>query len=86
MSIVDERVLEYLEVHESDSPKKIQQEAGIPYTDGYVAQRCQKLAENDFIHPLGRGVYRLKERGQKYLDGEFDARSLDEREQEKATL
>lgn len=85
MSIVDERVLEYLSSHESGSPKQIREEVGIPYSDGYVAQRCQKLAENDFLSPLGRGVYRITERGEAYLSGEFDARKLDEDDAGKAT-
>lgn len=78
MSIVDERVLEWLDSHETANPAKIKDEAGLPYSKGYVAQRCQELEEKGMIRSLGRGVYMITERGEDYLIGEYDARELDE--------
>lgn len=74
MSIVDERVLEYLSENDPSAPKKIKEQAGIPYTREYVGERCIALADHEFLQPLGNGVYRITDRGRAYLAGEYDAR------------
>lgn len=81
MSIVDESVLEYLSEHEAGTPGEIRNEAGIPYTPTYVAERCRELADRGFIRRISAApTYRLTERGEKYLAGEYDARDADSRD------
>lgn len=76
MSLVDDRVLEYLRDHGSGSPKKMQEEGRIRYTPEYVAERCRLLAEYGLVRHLGNGVYQLTEDGEAYLDGELDTGEL----------
>lgn len=82
MSIVDDRVLEYLRENEAGSPSEIHDE-GLPWNRGYVAQRMQQLAEYGFIQRISaKGVYRITERGEAYLAGEYDARKHDDEKEE----
>lgn len=79
MTVVDDRVLEYLDEEEAGTPKEIRDDAGIPYTPEYVARRCRELADKGFIQKISAApTYRITERGVAYLSGEFDARTLDE--------
>jgi len=78
MSIVDDRVLEYIQENGSGSPKKMKEQARIPYTPEYVAERCRELANRGLLQHLGNGVYVITDDGERYLNGELDAGKLDE--------
>lgn len=80
MSLVDDRVLEYLDEYGSGSPKRMQEEGKIRYTPEYVAERCRTLAEYGLIRHLGNGVYEITERGEQYLGGEFDTADVEPNE------
>ena len=72
MTIVDDRVLEYIRENEHGSPTKMMEEGPIRYSKAYIAERCRKLAEHGLLKPVGNGVYVITERGERYLDGEID--------------
>lgn len=80
MSIVDDRVLEYIKENGSGSPKKMKEEARIRYTPEYVAERCRELAERGLLQHLGNGVYVITEAGEQYLEGELDTGELEDDE------
>jgi len=72
MVLTDDRVLEYLREHETGSASKMDKSGLIPYSRGYISQRLGKLRDHGLVKPLGNGVYRITERGEKYLDGKLD--------------
>jgi len=72
MTIVDDRVLEYIREHEHGSPKEMKDNGPIPYSRAYIAERCRKLADHGLLQPVGNGVYVITERGEQYLDGDLD--------------
>lgn len=78
MTLVDDRVLEYLSEHEAGSPQKIKKEARIRYTPQYIAERCRTLADYGLVKSLGNAVYAITEDGKQYLAGELDTGELDE--------
>lgn len=78
MSLVDDRVLEYIREHGSGSPKKMQEKGKIRYSPQYVAERCRVLSEYGLLTHLGNGVYVITESGERYLDGELDTQELKE--------
>jgi Mn-dependent DtxR family transcriptional regulator len=72
MTIVDDRILEYIRENEHGSPTEMKEEGPIRYSRQYISQRCQKLADHGLLKPVGNGVYIITERGEKYLDAELD--------------
>ncbi len=72
MTLVDDRVLEYIREHESGSPKQMKDDGPIRYSRQYIARRCKKLAEEGLLRHLGNGVYVITEDGNSYLSGELD--------------
>jgi len=72
MTIVDDRVLEYIQEHEHGSPTEMMEEGPIRYSRQYIAERCRELANHGLIKNVGNGVYVITERGERYLDGEID--------------
>jgi predicted transcriptional regulator len=72
MTIVDDRVLEYIQEHEHGSPTEMMEEGPIRYSRQYVAERCRELAKHGLIKNVGNGVYVITERGEQYLAGELD--------------
>ena len=79
MSIVDERILEYLDEHELGSPSEIHQAASMDYVNGYFSERIRELAEHGLVQQVSpRGVYRITDRGEQYLAGDYDARDNNE--------
>lgn len=72
MTIVDDRVLEYIRENEHGSPTKMKNEGPIPYSRQYIAERCRKLADHSLLKPVGNGVYVITDRGEAYLDGNLD--------------
>jgi len=72
MSIVDDRILEYILENEHGAPKEMKEEGPIRYSRAYIARRCQELADHGLLKPVGNGVYVITDRGEAYLDGELD--------------
>jgi Mn-dependent DtxR family transcriptional regulator len=72
MTIVDDRILEYIRENEHGSASEMKREGPIRYSRGYISERCKKLAEHGLLTPVGNGVYVITERGEKYLDAELD--------------
>lgn len=79
MSIVDERILEYLDEHEFGSPGEIHKECCIDYSREYFSQRIRILNDHGLVQRINpNGVYRITENGENYLIGEYDARVHDD--------
>lgn len=72
MTIVDDRVLEYISENGHGSPTEMMENGPIPYSRGYITQRCQKLADHGLLQPVGNGVYTITARGEAYLAGDLD--------------
>lgn len=72
MTIVDDRVLEYIREHEHGSPSEMSREGPIHYSTGYIAERCRELSNYGLLKPVGNGVYTITENGEAYLDGKLD--------------
>jgi hypothetical protein len=80
MTIADERVLEHLNEVETDTPKGMADSGRVRFSRQYIGERCRKLADYGMVQHLGNGVYRITKRGTQYLDGNLDARELDDPE------
>jgi repressor of nif and glnA expression len=72
MTIVDDRILEYIREHEHGSASEMKKQGPIRYSRQHIARRCRKLADHGLLKPVGNGVYVITERGEAYLDGELD--------------
>ncbi|MDG5778943.1 MarR family transcriptional regulator [Haloarculaceae archaeon H-GB1-1] len=72
MVLADDRILEYLSEEETATPGDMVKSGFVRYSNGYISQRCQKMAKRGLVKNLGRGVYTITERGEKYLQGEID--------------
>jgi len=72
MVLADDRILEYLSEEETATPGEMVKSGFVRYSNGYISQRCQKMAERGLVRNLGRGVYTITERGEEYLRGEID--------------
>jgi len=77
MTIADERILEYLSTSETSTPKKMADSGNVRFSRQYIGERCRKLADYGMVQHLGNGVYRITEKGEKYLTGDLDAEDLD---------
>jgi predicted transcriptional regulator len=77
MTIADERVLEFLAEEGPHSPSKIAVDDRIEFTDQYVGRRCRKLTNYGLLQNVGNGVYAITDAGERYLNGELDARTLE---------
>ena len=72
MTLVDDRILEYLRENETGSPKKMKDEGPIRYSDAYIGRRCKRLVEEGLVRHLGNAVYTITDDGEAYLDGRLD--------------
>jgi len=78
MTMADDRVLEYLSEEGTSTPKRMADDDRVHFSRSYINARCTELSERSFVLNLGNGVYQITYRGQQYLDGELDARDLEE--------
>lgn len=85
MAHPDVYILEYLDERGPAAPSKIYRDTRLPFAESYVGNRCRTLADHRFVRNLGNGTYQITERGEEWLDGEFDAATLDDGDQGKAT-
>ncbi|WP_224214660.1 MarR family transcriptional regulator [Natrinema longum] len=72
MSLVDDRILEYIYENDSGSPKEMKDKGHIRYSRQHIARRCRKLNEKGLLTHLGNGVYVITDEGEAYLKGELD--------------
>jgi len=72
MTLVDDRVLEYLREHDSGTPTKMKREGPINYSRPYIDRRCKRLSEEGLVKHFGNGVYVITDDGEAYLDGRLD--------------
>jgi len=73
-SVWDDRILEWIREHEgSGTPKELKESGLIRVSQTHIARRCKKLAENGLLQHVGHGAYVITERGEAYLDEEYDA-------------
>ena len=74
MSVWDDRILEWIRENEGHgTPKKLHESGLIRVSQTHIGRRCQKLAENGLLQPVGNGAYILTEEGEAYLDEKYDA-------------
>ncbi|WP_122089690.1 phage repressor protein [Halalkalicoccus subterraneus] len=72
MTHTDERILELL-AEEPATPSAVA--TRLEKSEEYVADRCRQLATRELL-AREDGVYRLAQRGRRYLDGELDPEKL----------
>ncbi|MEY7850495.1 ArsR family transcriptional regulator [Natrarchaeobius sp. A-rgal3] len=75
MSIVDERILEFLRDEGARQPKQIAgalRERGMDYNDKYIGRRCLALAEHELLNNIGNGIYVIADSGERYLEGDLN--------------
>ncbi len=72
MSLVDNRILEYIHENDSGSPKEKKDEGRIRYSQQHIARKCRILNEKGLLTHLGNGVYVITDEGESYLKGELD--------------
>lgn len=81
MTLVDDRVLEYIDEHGHGSATEMMEKGPIRYSRQYIATRCRTLAEHGLLMHVGNGVYTITENGRKYLRGELDTGELETTEE-----
>jgi len=77
MSRADDRILEYLNEHGPDTPKKMADSGRVRFSRQHINQRCKKLVSYGLLIHLGNGVYDITPEGAQYLTGELDAQTLE---------
>ena len=75
MTLVDDRVLEYLLENETGSPTEMMNNGPIRYSSQYIGRRCKKLREEGLVRHLGNGVYTITDDGEAYLDSRLDTQT-----------
>jgi Mn-dependent DtxR family transcriptional regulator len=82
MTLADERILEYIRENESGTPKEMEDSGYVRYSRQYISQRAKKLVAYGLLDHLGNGVYIMTDQGEAYLEGDLDARDLDDPDDE----
>jgi predicted transcriptional regulator len=72
MTLVDDRILEFLSENEAGSPTEITEGGRLNYTRQYVSQRCRELADRGLLRRIAASTYVITDEGEAYVDGEFD--------------
>ncbi|WP_459193645.1 ArsR family transcriptional regulator [Halosimplex sp. J119] len=74
MSVWDDRILEWMRENEgSGTPKQLNDSGLIRVSQTHIARRCKKLADNGLLRHVGNGAYVITEKGEAYLNEEYDA-------------
>ncbi|MHB9287341.1 hypothetical protein ACKVMT_09925 [Halobacteriales archaeon Cl-PHB] len=76
MTIWDDRILEVIHADEDQVGQvgDLADNELIRISQSSVSRRCKKLAEHGLLRRIGEGVYLLTDRGERYLEGDLDAR------------
>jgi len=72
MVLADDRILEYIQKHDTGRPKEMKDSGYVRYTRSYISKRCKILVEHGLLDDYGNGVYGTTDRGERYLKGEID--------------
>ena len=72
MVLLDDRILEFLVEAGFSTPSEIAEDEHIHYSAQHVGDRCRKMAEHGLVENVGNGVYRITERGERYLAEELN--------------
>lgn len=81
MTIWDDRILEVIRDEGPTSPTPLSQHKHIHIGKSGVSKRLNRMRDHGLVHELGNGVYAITSDGESYLDGELDAKELDEQSQ-----
>jgi Mn-dependent DtxR family transcriptional regulator len=76
MRPVDERIMETMRDEGNLTPYALDETFDIAVAN-YASNRLSKLAEYGLVERLGRGLYRLTEQGEAFLDEDLDASELE---------
>ena len=76
MSRADDRIMEHLAEDGPDTPKNMAESDRVRFSRQHINQRCKKLVAYELLVHLGNGVYDLTTKGEEYLQGNLDARTL----------
>jgi hypothetical protein len=85
MKAPDPYILEYLQEEGLSSPSDIANDGRVPFGRTYINKRLQALGNREMVINMGNGMYQLTQRGDDWLQGEFDARVFDDGDQGKAS-
>ena len=73
-SVWDDRILEWIRENDgTGTAAEMKQSEIIRCSRSTISRRLKKLAENDLLRDVGNGAYLLTDRGEAYLDEEYDA-------------
>ena len=84
MTIWDDRLLEILSEEGPAAPTPLSEHDHIHINASSVSRRLRRLADYGLVQHLGNGVYAISGDGEAYLNGELDAATLDEEENDEA--
>ncbi|WIV67524.1 MarR family transcriptional regulator [Natrialbaceae archaeon AArc-T1-2] len=73
MTIWDDRILEIIRDEDAGRVGDLTEREAVRISQSSVSRRCKKLAEHGLLRPLGNGVYTITEKGEAYLEEEYDA-------------
>jgi len=88
-SVWDDRILEVIDKEGPSSPKTIKDTGLIHVSKQHISSRLNKMADHELLYRLPNGVYGLTEKGEAYLEGEYDAEAeqfIEEADAEKYQL
>ncbi len=80
MARADDRILEVIRDEGNMTPLALSREGEVERLDigrKYAGIRCRELARYGLLERVDRGLYRITEEGQAYLDEELDAGVLE---------
>ncbi|WP_165874966.1 hypothetical protein [Natrarchaeobius oligotrophus] len=79
-SPADDRILELMQDEGNMTPRALSREGDVPRIDisrDYAGDRCRELTRYGLLERLDRGLYRLTDKGEAYLEGGLDVNDLD---------
>ena len=84
MTLVDDRILEYLYENEAASPTEMMKGGPIKFSRAYIGRRCKKLKEKELLREISDATYVITEDGKAYLKGNLDTEDWEYIDQEAA--
>lgn len=72
MTLVDDRILEFLHENEAASPTEMMKGGPIKFSRAYIGRRCKKLKEEGLLREISDATYVITEDGEAYLKGYLD--------------
>ena len=79
MTIWDDRILEIIQSEGPTSPTPLSEHDHIDIGKSGVSKRLNRMKDHGLVHELGNGVYAITPAGESYLEGELDAKTIDEK-------